>query len=138
MEMALVTAQRKEVMALLDQSSVFDADRAREVLRKRLATLDRKLHKTEKQRQALLVKAEQSGIWVAPEAHKFKGVWLARGTELGKIVSPERFRFSAVVSPGRSGQSFQRQNLGRDGGSLDRSGKHRSGCDRIQGYTISA
>ena len=105
-EMALISAQREEVMAQLHQSAVFDADRAREVLEKRLATLDRKLRKTEKQRQALLVKAEQSGIWLAPDAHELKGVWLARGTELGKIISPERFRFSAVVSQEEAANLF--------------------------------
>ncbi len=105
-ELALVSAQRKELMALLDQSSVFDADRAREVLVKRLATLDRKFRKTEMQRQALLVKAEQSGIWVAPVAQELKGVWLARGTELGKIISAERFRFSAVVSQEEAANLF--------------------------------
>ena len=105
-ELALVSAQREEVMAQLNQSTVFDADRAREVLVKRLATLDRKLRKTETQRQALLVKAEQSGVWVAPDAQELKGVWLARGTELGKIISPERYRFSAVVSQEEAANLF--------------------------------
>ncbi len=93
-------------MALLHQSSVFDEDRAREVLVKRLATLDRKLRKTEKQRQALLVRAELAGIWVAPDIHELQGVWLARGTELGKIISPESFRFSAVVSQEEAANLF--------------------------------
>jgi putative peptide zinc metalloprotease protein len=105
-EMALVSAQREEVMAQLQQSAVFDADRTREALVKHLATLDRKLRKTEKQRQALLVKAEQSGIWVAPDAYDLKGVWLARGAELGKIISPERYRFSAVVSQEEAANLF--------------------------------
>ena len=105
-EMALVSAQREEVMAQLQQSAVFDADRAREALVKHLATLDRKLRKTEKQRQALLVKAEQSGIWVAPDAYELKGVWLARGVELGKIIFPERYRFSAVVSQEEAANLF--------------------------------
>ncbi|MGD9363461.1 MAG: hypothetical protein PVH85_31650, partial [Desulfobacterales bacterium] len=105
-EMALVSAQREEVMAQLQQSAVFDADRTREALVKHLATLDRKLLKTKKQRQALLVKAEQSGIWVAPDAYELKGVWLARGAELGKIIFPERYRFSAVVSQEEAANLF--------------------------------
>ena len=105
-EIALVRAQRKEVVALLHQSSVFDEDRARKVLVKRLATLDRKLRKTEKQQQELLVIGEQGGIWVAPATLELAGVWLPRGTELGKIISPEHFRFSAVVSQEEAANLF--------------------------------
>jgi putative peptide zinc metalloprotease protein len=112
-ELALVSAQRKEILALLDQSSVFDADRAREVLVKRLAALDRKLRKTETQRRALQVKSERSGIWIAPHVHELKGVWLARGTKLGKIVSPKRFRFSAVVSQEEAANLFSGNILGK-------------------------
>ena len=105
-EMAEISAQRKEVEALLQQSSVFDENRARQVLVKRLATLDSKLRKTDKQRQALLVRAELAGIWVAPETHELRGLWLPRGTELGKIISPESFRFSAVVSQEEAANLF--------------------------------
>jgi putative peptide zinc metalloprotease protein len=105
-EIGLVKAQRKEVVALLHQSAVLDQDRAREVLNKRLLTLDDKLRKTEKQRQALLVRAEQAGIWVAPDIHELQGVWLPRGTALGKIISPEHFRFSAVVSQEEAAHLF--------------------------------
>jgi len=76
------------------------------VLVKHLATLDRKLRKTQKQRQALLVKAELAGTWVAPDIHELRGVWLPRGTELGKIISPESFRFSAVVSQEEAANLF--------------------------------
>ncbi len=40
------------------------------------------------------------------DAQELKGVWLARGAELGKIVSPERFRFSAVVSQEEAANLF--------------------------------
>ena len=112
-EIDRVVAQRKEVEAMLHQSSVFDEDRTREVLEKRLETLDRKLRKTEKQRQELLVRAEQTGIWVAPEVHELKGIWLHRGTELGKIISPERFRFSAVVSQEEAVNLFGSNHTGQ-------------------------
>ena len=112
-EISLVRAQRKEVVALLHQSSVIDEDRTRDALQKRLSTLDDKLQKTEKQRQALLVRAEQAGIWVAPDIHELQGVWLSRGTVLGKIISPEHFRFSAVVSQGEAANLFSGNISGR-------------------------
>ena len=105
-EIDLIRAQRKEVVALLQQSAVLDADRTREVLLKRLTALDGKLDKTEKQRRELLVRAEQAGIWVAPNIHELKGVWLARGAALGKIIYPDRFSFSAVVSQEEASNLF--------------------------------
>jgi len=105
-EIALVSAQRKEVEALLHKSAVIDADRAREVLVKRLTALDGKLRKTEKQRQELLVRAEQAGIWITPATHELRGVWLPRGAALGKIISPESFSFSAVVSQEEASNLF--------------------------------
>ncbi len=112
-EIALVSAQRKEVEALLKQSSVFDEDRAREVLVNRLSALDGKLRKTEKQRQELLVEARQVGIWVAPAAHELKGVWLPRGAALGKIISLESFSFSAVVSQEEASNLFSGKIFGQ-------------------------
>lgn len=105
-EIALIGSQRKEVLALLQKNTVLDADRAREVLAKRLKALDGKLRKTEKQRRELLVKAEQAGIWIAPNTHELKGAWLPRGAALGKIISPERFSFSAVVSQEEAANLF--------------------------------
>ena len=105
-EIDLIRAQRKEVVALLQQSAVLDADRTREVLLKRLTALDGKLDKTEKQRRELLVRAEQAGIWIAPNIHELKGVWLARGAALGKIIYPDRFSFSAVVSQEEASNLF--------------------------------
>jgi len=105
-EIDLISAQRQEVVALLQKSAVLDADRAREVLLKRLTALDGKLDKAEKQQRELLVRAEQVGIWIAPNIHELKGVWLPRGAALGKIIAPDRFSFSAVVSQEEASNLF--------------------------------
>ena len=105
-EIGLISAQRREVEALLKKSTVLDADRTREVLLKRLTALDGKLDKAKKQRQDLLVRSGQDGVWIAPDLHELKGVWLRRGTALGKIISPDTFRFSAVVSQEEASNLF--------------------------------
>ncbi len=105
-ELALINAQRNEVVAHLQKSDVHDAARTREVLVKRLEALAVKLRKTGAQRQALLVKAEQAGIWVAPNLHELQGVWLSRGAALGKIMTPDEFHFSAVVSQAEAANLF--------------------------------
>jgi putative peptide zinc metalloprotease protein len=113
-EITLVTAQQKEVEALIKQSAVLDEGRARDVLEKRLATLDSRLRKTNNQQQELLVRADKPGVWVAPDIRELKGVWLNRGTELGKIISPEQFRFSAVVSQEEASNLFKGKISGKN------------------------
>lgn len=105
-EMAAVHAQREEVLALQQQSFTLHGDSAHEMLEKRLANLDNRISKLEKEQQSLLVRAGQSGIWVAPEAYMLPGVWLARGTELGKIIAPDDFRFTAIISQEEAANLF--------------------------------
>ncbi len=107
-----IVAQRAEVAALLQQSMALQGGNTREMLKKRLATLDSKLDKNLQQEQDLLVTAKRSGIWVSPNNHELKGLWLARGTELGKIVSPEQFRFTAVVSQDEAANLFNNKVTG--------------------------
>ncbi len=101
-----VLAQKEEVLALLQQSVTLQGDGTRKMLQKRLSTLDSKLGKLKQQQEDLLVTAEQSGIWVSPSSHELHGLWLSRGKELGKIISPERFRFTAVVSQEEAANLF--------------------------------
>ena len=106
LEMTVVNAQRDEVLALQLQSFTMHGDSARAMLEKRLATLDGRLRKLELERESLLVRADRKGLWVAPESYALQGGWLKRGAELGKIVDPGRFRFSAVVSQEEAANLF--------------------------------
>jgi putative peptide zinc metalloprotease protein len=111
-EKRLVLAQREEVLALLKQSVTLQGDNTRGLLEKRLTTLASKLEKISRQQQDLIVTAEQTGIWVSPNSHELSGLWLSRGADLGKIVAPEQFRFSAVVSQEEAANLFDNRVTG--------------------------
>ena len=44
------------------------------------------------------MRAPQDGIWVAPQHEEWQGGWVERGSALGELIDPSKFRFSAVVS----------------------------------------
>ncbi len=105
-EISAVAAQREELLALRQQSIVLQGDAERQILEKRLATLEQRRQKLDEQRQALLVEAREAGTWVCPKGEELTGTWLPRGEELGVIVSPGAFRFSAVVSQEQAANLF--------------------------------
>ena len=105
-EMALIAAQRDEVLAQMQQNVTLAGAEARRILEKQLATLDQRLQRSRQQKKQLLVLAPAEGIWVARESRELKEAWLARGTELGQILSPVRFSFSAVVSQEEAASLF--------------------------------
>lgn len=96
LELRRVASQRRQLMAQeLRAGSVSVADlaslqRQREVLESRL----RDLHA---RHQALVVTAPVSGIWSAPDLDNRRGSWLARGSDLGRIVADDGYRFVAVL-----------------------------------------
>lgn len=58
--------------------------------KKRIAQLEEYL-------ENLVVRASQSGEWVAPGIESYQGRWLARGTPVGLLINPESYEFVAVV-----------------------------------------
>jgi putative peptide zinc metalloprotease protein len=67
-------------------------------LNSRLESVKLRLQLLEKDRDALVIRAPQDGIWVAPRLEDYNGRWLARGTELGLVVDPAAFQFVATVA----------------------------------------
>jgi putative peptide zinc metalloprotease protein len=63
-----------------------------------MTAIEEKLAHLRDLQEALVVRSGQQGTWVAPHSEELVGTWIPRGTRLGEIVNPERFRFSAVVS----------------------------------------
>ncbi len=45
----------------------------------------------------LTVRARQAGIWVLPGVEDYFGRWLPRGSDLGLLVNPQAFEFTATV-----------------------------------------
>jgi putative peptide zinc metalloprotease protein len=104
-EIEATLAQQDETLAL--QMRAMNQEVADlEPIRKRLETIEAKLKDLLKQRAALLVRARESGTWVAPRNKEMVGTWIPRGTALGEIVPEGTFRFSAVVSQDEAADLF--------------------------------
>ena len=89
-------AERRETLAFL-QRAVSQRASDIEPIRRRLETIDKKLADLEVNRSALLVRAQQEGLWVASDGGQLDGAWIPRGTILGEIVDTGSFRFAAAV-----------------------------------------
>lgn len=48
-------------------------------------------------RDALVVRSPQDGIWSLPNPEELRGRWLSRGSPLGSVIDDQEFRFRAVV-----------------------------------------
>jgi len=101
-------ARKMETEALeLRAKSMEIADR--EPIRKRLETVETQLQDLRKQRESLVVRARQAGIWVSPRSEEMVGAWIPRGSEVGEIVDDATFRFSAVVLQDEAADLFTDQ-----------------------------
>jgi putative peptide zinc metalloprotease protein len=107
-EIEATLAQRKETLAM--QLRALRKEKADlEPIRKRLETIEAKLKDLKVQQADLIVKARQSGVWVAPGVKDMVGSWLPRGTAIGELVDPGPFHFSAVVSQDEAADLFAGQ-----------------------------
>jgi putative peptide zinc metalloprotease protein len=105
LEIEATLAQRSETRAMeLKALRTQAADL--QPLRKRLETVESKLRNLDAQRGALVVRARDSGIWVAPAIQELVGTWIHRGAVIGQIVNRGGFRFSAVVSQDEAADLF--------------------------------
>lgn len=84
-----------------------------EPLRARLASTRKQREELLARRAALVVRAAHDGVWVAPYAEDYGGVWVPRGAELGTVVNPRAFYFSSVVPQKSAADLFR--NAIRDG-----------------------
>ncbi len=64
------------------------------------------LNHAEHQKSQLQVRAPYDGIWVAPGIQDMKGLWMQRGAALGEVISPESYRFVAVVTQKEASELF--------------------------------
>ncbi|MGN7614119.1 hypothetical protein ACQZV8_18785, partial [Magnetococcales bacterium HHB-1] len=77
-----------------------------EPIEKRMEALKKARANIEEKRAGLKLTARERGLWVSPKAEQVIGSWLPRGGEVGEIINPETFRFSAVVSQDESANLF--------------------------------
>ena len=104
-EMKMVRAQWRQVL-VMEQWANSEQVSDREPIRKRKAAIAARMAELERQRAALVVKAKQPGVWVAPRIGDHVGTWQLRGTRLGQIVDERRFRFTAVVPQDEASRLF--------------------------------
>ena len=106
LQIAGTTAQLEETRAMrqraLDQSIA-----ELKAIDSRIESIEKQLVRFAQQQEALTVRAPHDGLWIAPELDHHRGAWLARGTELGQVVNPKSFRFSAVVSENDASRLFE-------------------------------
>jgi putative peptide zinc metalloprotease protein len=104
-EIQATEAQRQETLAL--HRRAMHLQRADiDPIQRRLETIESKLQDLQEQRESLLVRARQPGIWVAPQSTELVGAWIPRGSGVGEIVNHGAFRFSAVVSQEEAANLF--------------------------------
>jgi putative peptide zinc metalloprotease protein len=107
LRIAQAAAQRDETQARLLQAQQVETANLKP-LRQRLETVEQLLADLGRDRSNLVVRAAHAGIWAAPGVEDFVGRWVRRGTDLGLIVDPSRFEFTAVVSQGDGDALFGR------------------------------
>ncbi|GAB6096371.1 hemolysin D [Desulfatiferula olefinivorans] len=90
-------AQKQETRALLMRAMSEDVADLKP-LRRRLSVIESRLADLEHQKNNLVVRARQKGVWVAPTAAERIGSFLPKGSPIGEIVDHGAFRFSSIVS----------------------------------------
>ncbi len=96
-EIERANAQKKEARAL-QMRAMSRAVEDLKPIKKRFETITARLADLARQKQELIVRARQAGVWVAPPASELERKWLPKGFVLGEIVGSRNFRFSSVVS----------------------------------------
>lgn len=77
-----------------------------EPARKRRDIVVAHLEQLRKQRDHMLVRSRQDGVWIAPKLAEHIGNWMDRGTVLGKVIDPHQYRLTAVVLQEEAHQLF--------------------------------
>ena len=104
-EIAATLAQREETLAMRRKAMRTQAADLKPI-QKRLEAIEAQLKDLTEQREWLLVRARESGTWVAPRLQEMVGSWVHRGSPIGEIVNHGAFRFSAVVSQDEAADLF--------------------------------
>jgi putative peptide zinc metalloprotease protein len=67
-------------------------------LTQRLAVIENRLKELDRQKEDLIIKARQDGVWVAPLAKDQVGAYIHKGSGVGELVGTEQFRFFTIVN----------------------------------------
>lgn len=96
LQLARARAGYEEVQARIRQA-LQDAVPNLKPLESLLESTRKTVHRLEQDREALVVKAGQAGVWIGPNLETLPGRWLPRGSDLGIVLDPGGFQFHAIV-----------------------------------------
>lgn len=97
----------------LDQMDIAEQQARRErnidrlPIEKRKTALNKALSQLLERRDALTVRAVESGIWAFPESEMIRKQWIARGHGLGIIINENNFRFDGVIDQENASDLFE-------------------------------
>jgi putative peptide zinc metalloprotease protein len=109
-ETATVKAGLQQNMALKQRAMYEANDDLKPLAVQKQMLLDQLSH-LEQKKVGLTIVAENSGVFVAPDAGALMGRWLKRQTRLGSIISSGNFKCSAIVSQEQAFDLFKEKNL---------------------------
>ncbi len=98
-------SQVKEAEGLLNSLSD-DSRVAAQSARTQIDSARASLQELRTEQRNTEVRAPIDGIWVAPQLSEQFGAWMPRGTILGEVIQPDRFRFLAVVQQDAAADLF--------------------------------
>jgi putative peptide zinc metalloprotease protein len=101
-------AVKEEIQARL-RSAMQQDSASVSPLTRRLESADKLLERLQKEQDSLVVRARNSGIWVAPGIEDLRNRWLKRGSPLGLVINPAQFEFSITVLQEDVSRIFQQQ-----------------------------
>lgn len=81
-------------------------------IERRIEAVQQQVDHLELQTRSLTVRALQDGTWIAPDVQQTVGRWIPRGFDLGLVLNPDSFRFTATVRQTDVGWLFS-QNIRR-------------------------
>jgi putative peptide zinc metalloprotease protein len=108
LDLAGARASSDETQARLKQARS-DTPANVKPLTSKLESVTKRLNRLEADQAALIIRARQDGLWVAPQGKEFVGRWIARGTALGLVIDPSGFEFTATVVQEDVDRLFARQ-----------------------------
>jgi putative peptide zinc metalloprotease protein len=113
LDLTATLAKRDEIEARLRQA-LRESTPDLKPLRTLMDSVTARLGRLESDKAALVVRARQNGIWVAPDAQDSIGRWTTRGTEIGIVIDPSSFEFLAPVAQVDGDALFGRRLLGAE------------------------
>ncbi|MBF0450134.1 MAG: hypothetical protein HQK75_05490 [Candidatus Magnetomorum sp.] len=105
-DLATAELQRKETLVMIKQARNVKIVDLKPLI-KRLEKVETDIADLKGRMMSLFIKSKHAGIWQASQQARFSGRWIQRGGELGEVIDPGLFLFSAAVPQEEASRLFQ-------------------------------